>query len=324
MKKILYSMLAFMLVLPLAFGLVACGNNEPEIAGVESAEEFLEAFATESSVALGANITLEEKLDIDKDIEINLNGKTLTFAGTNQYLIDVAEGKNVTIKNGTIDYTSDVVIQVIKSLINNHGNLVLKNINLQANNIDANGPSNINAVGNNGEGVLTLQNSIITINTKENTTNSFKPIGVWNLGRTFTVTNTVINVSTTTVGSSYGVYNYINEGEVDPGTRTVTISGTTINFTSSVINTACGVFAESYVEGEDNKAVITIGANTVVNVTRTAESGSGGKTYGLRTKGNAVITGANNATITLTDNTECAQFEKGAEVGDAGTGVIED
>ena len=320
MKKVLYSMLAFMLVLPLAFGLVACGNNEPEIAGVESAEEFLEAFATESSVALGANITLEEKLDIDKDIEINLNGKTLTFAGTNQYLIDVAEDKNVTIKNGTIDYTSSVVIQVIKSLINNHGNLVLKNINLQANNIDANGPDNINAVGNNGEGILTLQNSIITINTKEDTTNDFKPIGVWNLGRTFTVTNTVINVSTTTVGSSYGVYNYINEGEVDPGTRTVTISGTTINFTSSVINTACGVFAESYVEGEDNKAVITIGANTVVNVTRTAESGSGKKTYGLRAKGNAVITGANNATITLTDNTECTQLERGPET----TGVIED
>lgn len=324
MKKVLYSMLAFMLVLPLAFGLVACGNNEPEIAGVESAEEFLEAFAAESSVALGANITLEEKLDIDKDIEINLNGKTLTFAGdinidTAKFIIRNNAERTVKIKNGTIVYTSEVDSELTFSCITNYGNLTLENVSLQFGNLNvATGDNRLDGIANWGEGNVVIKNSTISL-TVDDTSRVYKTCGIFSLGRSLVFENSTLTLNCS-ANSSYGIYNYINVGEVDPGTRTATITGSTINLTGAEINSLSGVFAESYVEGEDNKAVIIIGANTVVNVTRTAESGSGKITYGLRAKGNAVITGANNATITLTDNTECTKLERGPET----TGVIED
>ncbi len=328
MKKFLkvFGIAAFVAIAGIA--LSACGGKkeeEPaEIVGVKTEAEFLETFEVESVVKLGADITLAEKIDINKDIEIDLNNHKLTFGGDNQYLIYVATGKTVTIKNGRIEHASTELIEVIKSYITNRGTLTLKNINLQITDVDAIGPDNVNAVGNWGEGVLTIENSTISMTTKADTTNNFKPTGLWNMGRTFNFTNSTLNVVGTTTGSMYGVYDYIDDSESDTGTRTLNITGSTINATSTVVNSLSGVFAESYLSGTDNKTIINIGANTVVNVTRSAETGSGKKTYALRAKGNATITGADNATLTITDATECQQIERGVESNEGGTGVIED
>ena len=107
------------------------------------------------------------------------------------------------------------------------------------------------------------------------------------------------------------------------------ISGSTINVTSSVKNTNCAVFAESYITGEGNKAVINFtGTNTINSSRANTVAGSADKnTYGLRAKGNAVVNGANNTTITVTDETGCTIVVRGAELEDDythQTGVIND
>ena len=290
---------------------------------VATEAQFLQAFGVDSSVTLGADITLANKIDINKDFEIDLNFHTITFAGANAYLVSVAANRAVTIKNGTIRHTSAVLQTGIVSYINNRGTLTLKNINLQIDNVDAavNMDQNVNAVGNNGEGNITVDSCVVSITTVAEPTCNFKPVGIWNLGRTFTVTDSIVNVVSHSTGSTYGAYCYIDDDEVDPGTRTLNISGTTINVTSTVLNTSCAVFAESYVAGDENKAIINIGANTVVNVTRDSEPGNPDvKTYGLRAKTNAVVNGANNVTITLNDTTGCALLE----TAEQNSGVIND
>ena len=100
MKKKLFSfLLAFCLIMPAMFALTACDDDPVDPNGVKTEAEFLSKFETDSKITLGANITLEEMVDINKDIEIDLNSYTLTFAGTNDCLFQNNEGKNAIIKN---------------------------------------------------------------------------------------------------------------------------------------------------------------------------------------------------------------------------------
>ena len=292
---------------------------------VDNEADFVNAIAISGeTVIVTDDISLTNHINFANDITINLGEHTLTFAGDNTYLFKVPSNKSVTILNGSIDYTSSVIVNALSSYIENRGNLTLKEVAITLDNIVGGGSENLNAIGNNGEGVLVIEDSTITMQAEDNVSSAYKVVGLWNMGRTMLFKNSTLNVTTASRNSSYGVYNYINTGEVNPGTRTVTIDSSTINFTATSLISATGIFAESYVEGETNASNIVIIGTTYVNVTRDLESGSGKKTYALRAKGNATITGASNAQLNITDNTDCTQVERGEETGETGTGSITD
>ena len=322
MKKFLFGLLAVLFVVPMALAMVGCGNT---VDGVKTLEEFLAKYETEDTIVLGADLKLEENLNIDKDFVIDLNNYTLTFDGNNQNLVYVNAGRNVTIKNGKIRYTSEVDPAQTMSCITNFGNLTVEKVDLKFDNLNVQNneePHRLDGFANWGEGALVIRKSVITMNI-DDTTRNYKTCGVFSLGRSFVFENSVLTMNCS-ANSSYGIYNYINVGEENPGTRTATITGSTVNLTSNSINSISGIFAESYVSGEENVAKVVIGKGTKINVIRDVETGSGKTTYALRAKGNAVITGANNATLTITDETECTKLEGGIETNEGGIGVIED
>ena len=98
-------------------------NNK--YASLEAAYDAAEPNAT---VALATNVSVSS-LAIKKDITLDLNGKTVTIAQANAKAISsglaIAEGKNVTIKNGTIVGSNGALIQ-------NYANLTLENVTLDA------------------------------------------------------------------------------------------------------------------------------------------------------------------------------------------------
>ena len=336
MKKLL-KMFAIALVVAVSGTiLVACGdkkdketeqtsNEQPaeEIQiqpNVNTEEEFFNKVEAGSAIVLGSNLTIQSKITFRKDVEINLNGHTLTFAGTVDHLIRNNPSKTVTIKNGKIEYASEVIVGFQHAFIENYGNLTIDNVEIEINNVDCNDVQAVAVFFNLYDGVLVIQNSTITMNAP-GTTSNYKPVGIENFGKTFNLINSTVTVNSDSTGSIYGVYNYIGSSEdfIDCGACTTTISGSTINVTSTQINSITGVFAESYRDGEDiSKIIINVG--TVVNVTRDAQTGSGKNTYALRAKGNAIITGASNAELHITDETDCEQILRGEET----TGIIED
>ena len=305
---------------------VATGANYSvtltEVSATVSTEAELTTALADNTIVyiyIANDIELENKIDFNRDVVLDLNDNTLTFASDCPYLINNLANKTVTIKNGTIEYTSSIVVNAITSFINNYGNLTLDNVSVELENLRGNGVNNINAFGNWGEGVLVITDSQIVMNAYTAETN-YKTVGVFTLGRTFEFVNSTLTVYCESTGSAYGIYNYIDDGESNTGTRTANIVNSTIDVTSTAINSVSGIFSESYLEGE-NTTIINIGENTVVNVTRINEATDGNKkTYGLRAKGNATINGANNATITITDETGCTILYRGAET----TGVIND
>lgn len=333
MKKLLKMFAIALVVAVSGTFLVACGdkkgketeqtsNEQPaeEIQiqpNVNTEEEFFDKVEAGSAIVLGSNLTIQSKITFRKDIEINLNGHTLTFAGTVDQLIRNNPSKTVTIKNGKIEYASEVIVGFQHAFIENYGNLTIDNVEIEINNVDCNDVQAVAVCFNLYDGVLVIQNSTITMNAP-GTTSNYKPVGIENLGKTFNLINSTVNVNSNSTGSIYGVYNYINV-DINSGVRTTKISGSTINVTSTQINSITGVFAESYRDGDDIAKII-IDAGTVVNVTRDAQTGSGKNTYALRAKGNAIITGASNAELLITDETDCEQILRGEET----TGIIED
>lgn len=333
MKKLLKMFAIALVVAVSGTFLVACGdkkgketeqtsNEQPveEIQiqpNVNTEEEFFDKVEAGSAIVLGSNLTIQSKITFRKDVEINLNGHTLTFAGTVDQLIRNNPSKTVTIKNGKIEYASEVIVGFQHAFIENYGNLTIDNVEIEINNVDCNDVQAVAVFFNLYDGVLVIQNSTITMNAP-GTTSNYKPVGIENLGKIFNLINSTVTVNSNSTGSIYGVYNYINV-DINSGVRTTTISGSTINVTSTQINSITGVFAESYRDGDDI-AKIMIDAGTVVNVTRDAQTGSGKNTYALRAKGNAIITGASNAELLITDETDCEQILRGEET----TGIIED
>ena len=303
-----------------AFALVGCSQSGP--VGVTTASEFLAEFETASKVTLGADITLVEKLDVTKDIEIDLNNHTLTFDVTdNDCLLQNNIYVKSTIKNGKISPTSSIEITTLNGFITNDGELTISNVEIELNNISADIEENTNAILNTGEGVLTVKDSKITMNAKAGT---YKAVGVFNIGKICEIERSVVTLNSETSGSIYGIYNYIDDAdEATVGRRIALIKDSTINVTSKAVNSVSGIFSESYLGGE-NISRVSISGNTKVNVVRDVAEGSGKKTYGFRAKGNATIVGANNATLTIVDNTDCTKLERATETAGDYTGVIED
>ena len=105
----------------------------PVIAKIGTAEyaslaEAYDAATDGQTITLNANAEVSS-LVIEKDVTINLNSKKLTLTQANAKAISsglaIAEGKNVTIKNGTIVGSNGALIQ-------NYANLTLENVTLDA------------------------------------------------------------------------------------------------------------------------------------------------------------------------------------------------
>ncbi len=98
-----------------------------------SLEEAYGAAENGDTITLNAN-TEVSSLAIEKDVILDLNGKTVTIAQANARAISsglaIAEGKNVTIKNGTIVGSNGAIIQ-------NNANLTLEDLTLENVTLDA-------------------------------------------------------------------------------------------------------------------------------------------------------------------------------------------
>lgn len=298
---------------------------------VASAQELQVAVTTGGVVNVTSDIDGIAPLNMAKDVMMLLNGNTLTFAGTDTYLIRNEAGNSLMIMGGEISYTSEVTITSSStSFINNYGQMMITGVDIELNNIvghssntEAEAVGRIDGIANWGAGEVSISNCNITMDTNVDdaaAANQYKTCAIFNLGAGFELIDSILNVDINVANSSYAIYNYINNGEPGVGMRAMRIVGSTINATSSVINSLSGIFSESYEAGDD-QAVVQIGEGTVVNVERTALSGSGKKTYALRAKGNAIITGAGNATLTIVDPTECTKLYCGMETNtEPGTG----
>ncbi len=104
----------------------------PVIAKIGTAEyvslaEAHDAATDGQTITLNANAE-ESSLVIEKDVTLDLNSKKLTLTQANAKAISsglaIAEGKNVTIKNGTIEGSNGALIQ-------NYANLTLENVTLE-------------------------------------------------------------------------------------------------------------------------------------------------------------------------------------------------
>ena len=300
---------------------------------VASAQELQVAVTTGGVVNVTTNIGGIAPLNMAKDVMMLLNGNTLTFASTDTYLIRNEAGNSLMIMGGEISYTSEVTITSSStSFINNYGQMMITGVDIELNNIVGHSADEdhkteavgrIDGIANWGAGEVSISNCNITMDTNvDNASNKYqyKTCAIFNLGVGFELIDSTLSVEINANNSSYAIYNYINNGEPGVGMRAMRIVGSTINATSSVINSLSGIFSESYEAGED-RAVVQIGEGTVVNVERTALSGSGKKTYALRAKGNAIITGAGNATLTIVDPTECTPLYAAMETNtEPGTG----
>lgn len=68
------------------------------------------------TLKIGESATLEESLVLDKDMTVDLNGKTLTKTG-NSVAIVADNGADITLKNGTVNAQSHAVIAVGDSTV---------------------------------------------------------------------------------------------------------------------------------------------------------------------------------------------------------------
>ena len=314
-KNFTKGIMAFLFVVALALGLSGV-SSVPKIsayadgpAEVATLEQFNAAIANGDvdAITLTDDIGGATAFTTTRDLSIDLGQHTLTFAGTNTRLISNEVGHTLTITNGSISYESSVLVGDMNAFISNNGILTLDRVNVTLNNIDSNGTQGIPALCNQGEGVLVVNRSVIVAN-YSGTTSNYKPVGIMNMGRKLYLTNSTITINCASQGSSYGVYNYIDEGETDTGNRSTYINGSTITLTTTAMNNISGVFSESYLD-EENEAIIYIGAGTIVNVTRNVASGSGKNTYALRAKGSALIIIVEDVTLTINDDTQCEQSE---------------
>ena len=92
MKKILATILAT------ALGLCAWGGTE-----VSTAAELQTALASGGDITLTANVEWSSNKNVDKDVSIDLNGKTLTFTVAD---IHIKGGSSLTMRNGNIVFAA--------------------------------------------------------------------------------------------------------------------------------------------------------------------------------------------------------------------------
>lgn len=130
-NKILSFVLALCLIIPCALMFTGCNDKDPKDNAiyVDSATELTTAIAdaeSEDVIKLKANIDLETKITIDKEVTINLNGKTLSVtndtAGDGVFMV-VANGVLTIEGEGTVNGVGDNIWNI--GIFANGGDVII-------------------------------------------------------------------------------------------------------------------------------------------------------------------------------------------------------
>ena len=219
MNKKLLSILACVAVAVTGgVSLVACG---PVYTEVSSAEELVQLVSDkEAYIRLKDDITLSSTLDVNYKMSLDLNEHKISFAApANEAAIRV-DGRDVEIKNGTIDYTSPKVSSAI--YLRNNASGVVDNITITSN----------------SDGLLVSYGSQLTIQNSD-VTAKWRSIGTNNLrggeNNTITVRNSNLK-STSDVSVFVSNYSKLDvEGSTIEGNYALEIMMGDINVRNSTL-----------------------------------------------------------------------------------------
>ena len=125
MKKLLSILACFAFVIVGGIALVACGEEEP---AKMSEADFLTAIQTKDEVVLTGDVNLTKTVVIDKEVTINLNGKSITEGmtwkqndpGKTLAMFQIVDGGELTVKGDGKVTSDDLYIFPVKGSEENH------------------------------------------------------------------------------------------------------------------------------------------------------------------------------------------------------------
>ncbi len=309
-----------------------CGN---EIAGDEFDsqiynQEELAKFLSEGesgSAILADDIELTAAVTSTGKKVLDLGGKEIKTTGT--FTTDVimnSKNGELTINNGTISYKGDVFADG-KALVCNEASATFNASELRLEAIFPESGKGSGAIGgffNHGKAVFNDASSIVVKNeAKEGTKpSSVMLIGIWSYDADDCFTkleNSSVEVYSSSVGSVYGFYTYLNDSK---GKIKTPIKAELWNSSITVIGNEVGsvapVFAESY--DENAHSIVDI-VNCTIKGESTVENNKKGEdqkiVYSIRAKGYAVINvdvaTASRCTAISADKTEGSLVKIAAE-----------
>lgn len=181
--------------------------------------EAIAAATDGQTIKLIRDVTIAEKLTIEKNLTIDGNGKTLTYTGNGESAraIDVpnnADAKvNVTIKNLTVDCTASYCQRGIN--YNDDGELTLEGVTVKGTNVTY----ALNLPGSSDNAKVDIKASALTGNIALN---------VWGENVTITATNTAFTSVDTVTHENYSAIALNNDGTTVANGTIVTITGGSI------------------------------------------------------------------------------------------------
>ena len=194
-------------------------NSDSKIIYVSAVEFGLyQAAKNGGTYTLTDDVTLSEILVIEKDFELDGNGKTLTYTGSgaSARAIDVpssANGVNLTVKNLTVDCTSSYCQRGIN--YNTNGKLVLDNVTVKGTNVSY----ALNLPGSSVGANVEIKNSSLTANIALN---------VWGKNSVVNVTDSHLTSVDTASHENYSAVVLNNDGTTIADGAVITITGGTI------------------------------------------------------------------------------------------------
>ena len=185
-----------------------------------SIEDAIEKAQDGETVTLLRDVTISEKLVINKSITLDGNGKTLTYTGSNR-AIDVPANAdatvNVTIKNLTVDFAASYCERGIN--YNEDGALVLEGVTVN------NGATYaLNLPGSSDNSEVTITNSNLSGNIALN---------VWGENCKINATNTTFTSVDNNEAEGYAAVKLNNDGETSAEGTVINITGGKIEVTGT-------------------------------------------------------------------------------------------
>ncbi len=191
-------------------------NNVQIVNPTEYAEiKLKEAAENGGTYTLTRDITLSEKLVIQKDLAIFGNGKTITYTGSDR-AIDVAKETpdvNLTIKDLTINYSASYCERGIS--YNANGNLTLDNVIVEGTNVTY----ALNIPGASDGANVEIKNSKLT---------GKIALNIWGKNATINVIDSHLTSIDNTDAENYTAINLNNNGQTSAEGSTITVTGGSI------------------------------------------------------------------------------------------------
>ena len=232
---------------------------EPEmLAGgtVSSEAELKSALQSGGTITLGANISISSRIEIDKDVTLDLGGHTITYSGDDGSIFGASgvftlDGGNFKVKNGTI--TKNGKQEYIRCFNVENGTLTIDGVTIK----DFSCLKDDGAISIGSKGICNMESGTISGNSADGR----KGGGVYvDQGGTFNMNGGTI--SGNNVSSGYGGGVYVGQG------GTFTMKGGTIS--NNQAQSGGGVYV--YTSGTFNMYNGTISGNR-------AQSGGGVEVY---------------------------------------------